>query len=75
MFNLVPSSCKDLEDGVHYVQPLSEEQLQSLATDDTRTAPPVKVRCANGYTIIDPSYDSNIEEYFSSFHPLSTINT
>ena len=64
------SSCYDLEDGSHYLQILSNLELSLLSPSeqDYLTAPIVRVRCYNGYAIIDPNMDENWISYFTSFH-------
>lgn len=67
---VVPSACNELSDGYHYIQPLTESEL--LSTSDTTStslsAPPIKVMCSNGYTIVNPKLDPNVINYFSSYH-------
>ena len=64
------SSCLDLNDGQHYLQLLTNDELSLLSRSDKEllTAPIVHVRCDSGNTIIDPSFDSGWSSYFTSFH-------
>lgn len=64
------SSCFDLEDGIHYLQILTNNELSLLTQSEENylTAPIVRVKCHLGYTIIDPSFDDNWIKYFTSFH-------
>ena len=68
--NAVPSACNELSDGYHYIQPLTESQLKEISDSDSDSvsAPPIKVMCSNGYTIINPKSDPNVLNYFSSYH-------
>ena len=56
-----------MEDGEHYLQPLSNSEYKELKGADA-VAPVVKAKCADGYTIINPKKDSNWESMFSTFH-------
>lgn len=67
-YQTLPSSCLSLSDGEHYVQPLTTAELQKQTGDDTAVAHPIRVLCDDGYMILDPSLDKNVEIYFSSFH-------
>ena len=64
------SSCLDLKDGQHYLQPLTDEEFHSVhaSHDESTSAPIVHAKCDFGYTIIDPSFDSDWQSYFSSIH-------
>lgn len=64
------SSCLDLKDGQHYLQILTDEEFRSVhpSHDPSLAAPIVHAKCDFGYTIIDPSFDSDWEKYFSSIH-------
>jgi len=53
---LIPNSCADLEDG--------EQLIKLLDGDDY---PLIKVKCSNGYAILDYSLDNEISSYFTSF--------
>ena len=54
--DLLPNSCRDLEDGLHWLQLAEGENF-----------PPVHLQCSNGYAILDYTQDSNIKEYFTSW--------
>ena len=58
-----PSSCVNLSDGVRWVRPL----VGNVPTDNYDEYPSIKVRCYDGYMILDYSLDPNIANYFSSF--------
>jgi len=53
---LIPNSCIDLEDGEQFIKMLDGDNY-----------PVVKVKCSNGYTILDYNLDSEISSYFTSF--------
>jgi len=53
---LIPNSCVDLEDG--------EQFIKMLDGDDY---PVTKVKCSNGYAMLDYSLDTDIASYFTSF--------
>ena len=52
----VPNSCNDLEDGVY--------MMKFIDSDDY---PAVKVKCSNGFAILDYSFDEQIAVYFDTF--------
>eukprot|EP01083_Nonionella_stella_P227713 807688_1 len=65
------SSCFDLEDGTHYLQILTNDELSVLSPSEQDyylTAPIIHAKCNSGYTIIDPSFDNSWITYFSSFY-------
>jgi len=64
----LPSACNDLSNGDHYLQPLSQEEYESLTGDSSSKSPVVLATCYNGYTIVNPKQDSNFEKLFSSYH-------
>ena len=53
----LPSSCVGLEDGLHYIQPLSNAEYAELIGETQSQseilAPIVTATCHQGYTIID----------------------
>jgi len=53
---LIPNGCTDLDDG--------EQFVKLLEGDDYAI---VKVKCSNGYTMLDYSLDSDISTYFTSW--------
>lgn len=53
---LIPNSCAELDDGEHYVKMLDGDDY-----------PVVKVKCSNGYTMLDYNLDNDISSYFTSF--------
>lgn len=55
------SACNELENGVHWIRPFSG------LMDNGAEWPNVKVRCQDGWTILDYDLDSYISHYFSSF--------
>lgn len=41
--------------------------MKLVDDNDQETYPIVKVKCSNGYAILDVNYDANIKEYFTSW--------
>ena len=52
----MPSSCRDLEDGDHWIKLLDGDDY-----------PAVYVTCSNGYILLDYSKDNNLKEYFNTW--------
>ena len=58
------TSCLELPDGEHYIRPIRDDYANNY--NHMSFLPSIKVRCFEGWTILDYSLDSNIENYFSS---------
>jgi len=57
----LPSACNDLENGYHWIRPLSTDEAY----------PNIYVKCVDGYTMLDPS----LMDFFNAHHIKSLFTT
>jgi len=57
----LPSACNDLENGYHWIRPLSTDEVY----------PNIYVKCVDGYTMLDPS----LMDFFNAHHIKSLFTT